>query len=180
MRRAAWFRRRRGRINIWDLVLRPPESYRGALLRVLKVIGTDISDHKPLSDAWSDALETTLDGRSLDSITRDEMLGHGAYEGKGLYDRTRDQFWKLVRSRDARTILEDAGLMFGDEPAPNLEVTATDVPPNELKVSLDHKDEKAQGENWRRAVDPANLKFEFLAPNSFREAVQVRLKLRVP
>ncbi len=179
VKREAWFARRRGRLNIWDLVRRAGESFRAALDRVRTVIGTKISDHAPVRDAWNTALQKTLGGRTLESISRDEMLGKGAYEGKGLYDRTRDQFWQEVRANpQARAAFEHAGFKFGDQPAPNLEVTATDIPPNETKLSLDHIKEKAQGENWREAVNANNLQFELLNPNSFREAVQVRLKLR--
>jgi hypothetical protein len=180
-KREAWFARRRGRLNIWDLVQRTGESFRMALDRVRTVIGTKISNHPVVRDVWNAALQKTLNGRPLESITRDEMLGKGEYEGKGLYDRTRDQFWKDVRENAAaRAVFENAGLKFGDQPAPNLEVTVNDVPGNEIKVSLDHVEEKAQGENWKKAVSADNLQFEFLSPNSFREAVQVRLKLRSP
>jgi hypothetical protein len=41
-------------------------------------------------------------------------------------------------------------------------------------LSLDHVQEKAQADNWQRALDADNLKFEFASPNTERENSQMR------
>jgi hypothetical protein len=48
------------------------------------------------------------------------------------------------------------------------------IPDAEITISLDHAAEKAIGSNWRRALDPTNLVYEFAAPNSWREIIQMR------
>jgi hypothetical protein len=44
----------------------------------------------------------------------------------------------------------------------------------EVRISLDHIEEKAQGNNWQLALDADNLEFTFAGPNSDREIVQMR------
>jgi hypothetical protein len=169
--------RRPNRLNAEDF-RRPGEKLRAAIDRVGTVIGRKISD-TPLKNAWERARERVLQGRDISEVTRDEMLGK---EGKqGLYDKARDIFWSEVRKDPAaRQFLEQAGFKLGEQPAAQLEVSAPDVPVEEIRVSLDHILEKAQGENWRLAINGDNLQFEFHAPNSFREIVQVRHRLRAP
>jgi hypothetical protein len=110
-------------------------------------------------------------------VTREEMLGLG--KGKSLFDETRDIFWEEVRNDPAaRRVFEDAGFEFGNQPAPKLQVRTpaggAPIPPEEVRVSIDHIAEKAIGENWRIAIDADNLRFEFQNPNAFREIVQMR------
>jgi hypothetical protein len=184
VKNAAFFARRSGRLDILDLVRRPGESFGDAAARVRTIIGRKLSQNESIRTSWDAARAKVLKGRPLESITRDEMLGHGEFEGKpSLYDQVRDQFWTDIGNAPgskAAQALDHAGLKFGDGLAPNLEVSRAGIPPGETKVSLDHILEKAQGENWRKAIDADNLRFEFSNPNSFREAIQVRLKLRSP
>jgi hypothetical protein len=176
---AHWLGRRENKLNLWNLVRRAGESYRDSLARTLDVIGMKISDHPDVWEVWNRAREKVLAGRSIDDLGRDEMLGKGAFDGKSsMYDKVRDQFWADIRGTGARSTMENAGLMFGDEPAPNLETSNPNVNPGDVKVSLDHIDEKAQGDNWKRAIDGDNLRFEFADPNTFREIWQVRHKVR--
>jgi len=179
---ARWFGRRQNRLNIWDLVRRPGENFRAALGRMFKVMGTKISDHPEILKVWNEAREKVTNGRTPDEIGRDEMLGKGEFSGKSsMYDKVRDRFWADMRdpkNSAARRIFEDAGFIFGDEPAPNLETTNPNVPKGDTKMSLDHAAEKAQAENWKKAIDGDNLNFEFADPNTFREIWQVRHKVR--
>ena len=180
-RRARWFNRRANKLDLFDLVRRAGESFRQAFARVLKVLGTRISDHPDVLRVWNEARAKVLKGRPLESITRDEMLGHGEFKGKSMYDKVRDQFWADMRKPEnaaAKKVFEDAGFIFGDEPAPVLETTNPNINKGDIKASLDHAAEKAQGENWRRAIDGDNLVFEFADPNTFREIWQVRHKAR--
>jgi hypothetical protein len=167
--------RRVPRLDIDDIWRFPGESQRQAVERVQHIIGQRI-DQTPLLDAWDAARARVLGNRSLDSITRDEMLRDG-----GFYDRVRNAFWDEVRTRsDALRFIEDVGLELRQQRAPLLRVTSSIVPDEEIRVSLDHIAEKAIGDNWRRAIDPDNLSFEFQSPNSFREIIQRRHKLRGP
>jgi hypothetical protein len=181
---AKWFGRRADKLNIWDLVRRSGETFRGALGRMFKVMGTKISDHPDILKVWNAARDKVLAGRSIDDIGRDEMLAKGEFSGKqSIYDKVRDQFWADLRdpkNSAGRKIFEDAGFVFGDELAPNLETTNPKVNKGDTKMSLDHSAEKAQGENWKKAVDGDNLAFEFADPNTFREIWQVRHKVRQP
>jgi hypothetical protein len=168
--------RQRDRLDLHDLVIRPGERPSQALQRVRQVIGKTVSE-TPLHDAWEAARSKVLGDRPLSSITREEMLG--TQNRKGLYDLVRDTFWKEVRERaNAKHFLEESGFVLGNEPAPLLEVNSPDIPIQERRISLDHIAEKAQGDNWTRALDADNLELTFHNPNSFREIVQRRHRLR--
>ena len=160
------------RLDIEALPLRPGETtQREAVARVRTVIGEPISD-TPLAKAWQAAREEVLAGRTVES------LGQRAVN-KEVYPRVRDRFWQLVREDgEARRFLAHAGFDLGDAPAPLLRVTRSDIPVQQIRVSLDHSAEKAIGTNWKRALDGDNLIFEFHDPNSFREIVQRRHDLR--
>jgi hypothetical protein len=162
--------KRRPRLDLEDIPRRPGESARDALARVRQVIGRRISD-TPLGPAWETARAAVLKGRTVDQIGRAGVIKR--------YKQAQRTFWREVRKDpDARAFLEDAGFEFGKAPAPVLKVTRTDLPVEEVRVSLDHALEKAVGVNWRKALDADNLDLEFHNPNSFREALQVRHKMR--
>jgi hypothetical protein len=48
----------------------------------------------------------------------------------------------------------------------------------ERRVSLDHIQEKAQGENWKKALDADNLELMFQNANAWKEIVQVKFGMR--
>ena len=48
----------------------------------------------------------------------------------------------------------------------------------ERRISLDHIEEKAQGENWKKALDADNLELMFQNANSWKEIVQVKFGMR--
>jgi hypothetical protein len=70
----------------------------------------------------------------------------------------------------------DAGFVFppGATTAPVLGTTGAARPVTETRVSLDHVQEKAIGNNWTRALDADNLRMEFAMPNTYREILQAR------
>lgn len=167
--------RRPGRLDIDDIIRGTGETQRAAVDRVLRVIGQRI-DQTPLCDAWNAARDRVLANRSLSNVTREEMLREG-----GLYDRVRNAFWDEVRARgDTRQFVEASGFEFRQQRAPFLRVSSPAIPDEEIRLSLDHIQEKAIGDNWRHAIDADNLRFEFQNPNSFREIVQRRHQLRNP
>jgi len=169
-------RRQVARLDIDDIARAAGETQAQALARVGRVISRRL-DQTPLAPAWNAARERVLAGRPLSSVTRDEMLGVGRSES--LYDRVRNEFWDEVRRRpDAITFLTDSGFDLSRGRAPMLRVNRPGIPDHEIRVSLDHNAEKALGENWRRAIDVDNFTFEFQSPNSYREIVQARFRMR--
>ena len=157
------------RLDAADLIRRPGETEAQAIERVRSVIGKRITE-TPLTSAWQRARSRVLGNRSIQQVTREEMLRKG-----GLYDQARNAFWEEVQAdANARRFLNNADLDFAAGRAPMLRVNTADVPTQELRVSLDHVNEKAIGDNWQRAIDADNLAFEFQNPNSFREIVQMR------
>jgi hypothetical protein len=151
---------------------RPGETLREAASRIERVIGQRISDTR-LAPAWQRARDNVLRGRSVDSLGREGAIR--------AYGAVRDQFWQLVRTpefAEGFEFLDEAGFALTDAPAPLLRVLSADIPVQEIRISLDHAFEKAIGENWRRALDADNLIFEFHNPNSFREIIQRRHRLR--
>jgi hypothetical protein len=139
-----------------------------AVARVKRVIGTKISDHPPLESLWNKAKQSVL---SRNTLGEDNYVD--------LYDKTRKAFWRLVRRKEnaaARKLLEDAGfgLRGGKSSAPLLKDVSPEIPIEETRISLDHLDEKAQGDNWQKALDADKLQFEFAMPNTEREIKQMR------
>jgi hypothetical protein len=164
--------RRRPRLDIEDILRLPGETQRQAVARVKNVIGQRLSDTK-LGPIWEKATEDVVAGRSLESATRQEMFD--------LYDKVRNRFWDLVKKDPAASqFLEDSGFAFEGGRAPLLKVTDPSIPIQERRVSLDHELEKALAgtENYKKAIDVKNLILEFQNPNSNRETVQVKFKLR--
>ena len=104
-----------------------------------------------------------------------EKLTKDNYED--LFNRTRDAFYRRVRKdAAARQLFEGAGfeLPKGTSTAPNLSGVKPGIPVEETRISLDHVLEKAQGDNWKKALDADNLKMEFARPNTEREIKQMR------
>jgi hypothetical protein len=174
--------KQRARLDIEHLPRAVGETQREALARVKNLIGQRM-DRTPLGPIWERARAKVVGGRSLAGASRQEMFD--------LYNKVRNEFWDMVRSdSDAVRYLDQLGFEFGATgKAPLVKVTdppaglhgfpaAADIPIQERRVSLDHNLEKALGENYRQAIDADNLTFEFHNPNSNRETVQVKFRLR--
>ncbi|RIV39744.1 hypothetical protein [Micromonospora radicis] len=154
------------RLDIQDVRRLPGETQREAVARVREVIGKDVADYPEVRAAWE---------RARDHATRAEPLDKSNHSR--LYDRARERFWQEVRADPAaQRRFEQAGFRFPEsrQTAPTLPTNRPDLPATERRLSLDHKVEKARGENWRRTLDADNLRFELQMPNSNREHIQVR------
>jgi hypothetical protein len=158
----------RTRPDIEDIPLQTGESgSRAALERINRVIGHRLNESRPLDDAWHRAADQVTAEHG--ALTRDNYPEH--------YDAARKQFWRNVRDNPvARDAFENAGFEFPPDrtTAPVLRGASGRFSAQEWRISLDHILEKAQGDNWQRALDSSNLKMEFQNPNSYREAVQAR------
>ena len=159
------------------------ESYQATLLGIRQLIGERISD-TPLIASWTAVRARVLNGRAIDEISRDEMLGVGVYEGRGLYQRAQRYFWDYVRA-DAESVtwLDDIGFELRASGAAHISLNDTGRAADDAgralgdidtRVTLDHILEKARGDNWRLALNGDNLRFEFHLPNSEREISQMR------
>ena len=149
---------------------RPGETSRQAVARVNKIIGKTISSVPELAKLWEKARARVL---------AEEPLTESSW--RRLYPKARNVFWGLVagegpEAEAARTVLADAGLETtpGEARAPMLAKADPTLRKTERRISLDHKEEKAIGENWKKALDADNLQFEFQLPNSERENIQQR------
>ncbi len=154
------------RMDIEDVPLRPGETSRQAVARVRTVIGKKVSDLPELSRHWDAARAEVLRSNTLTDANKTI-----------LYDKTRDAFWRNVRRDPAATkILTDAGFVLPSRntTAPVLGGVDPSIPEQETRISLDHIAEKAQGDNWRKALDADNLRLEFAQPNTEREVKQAR------
>lgn len=160
----------RGRIlDMQHIPRRNGETGRQAVARVRSLIGRKLSDFPALESLWNDARQSVL---SREALTQDNY-------GK-LYDRTRNAFWRRVRSNtpegaQTRALLETAGfdLPKGKTRAARL-VGEGEVFKEDLTMSLDHIEEKGQRQGWQKALDADNLAMEFAGPNSEREIKQMR------
>jgi hypothetical protein len=156
----------RPRLDMDSVPRRAGETQKQALDRVNGVIGKTISDHPLLEQLWNNARA---------SVTKKNPLSQSNYED--LYNRTRSAFWRRVRGNaQATKILGDAGFAQsgGKTSAPLLSGVSSTIPVEETRISLDHIDEKAQGDNWKKALDANNLRFEFSQANTEREIKQMR------
>lgn len=145
---------------------RPGEKQRQAVARIRTVIGKRISDHPCLEKLWNDAKA---------EILKKETLTENNYEE--LFNRTREAFYRRIRKDPmAKKIFSDAGFSLpkGKQTAPVLSGVGSGIPVEETRISLDHVQEKAQGDNWKKALDADNLRFEFARPNTEREVKQMR------
>ena len=152
-----------------------------AVARVRTVIGKTISDIPELARIWSDVKAQIL---SKTPLTRENM--------PTLYKRAQQMLWDrvagvtpqgsaarkalaLADSKAAQAKLAEAGfgLRKGSK-APVLEGTDPRLRVEEMRISLDHKDEKAIDDNWQKALDAENLQLEIEMVNKERENTQQR------
>ena len=98
-----------------------------------------------------------------------------------LYKRAQPLLWgrvagKTPRGLAARKALAAAGFETtpGKTRAPLLEGTESRLRKEEIRISLDHVEEKAIGDNWQKTLDADNLRFEMEMPNKERENSQQR------
>jgi hypothetical protein len=149
--------------------LRPGETGKAAEARIKTVIGKKIGGFPGLKTLWEAAAKRALGG---------EELTKSNYPTK--YKAARRIFWTLVNGKGpeaeaARAIFKDAGFeMKGGTNAPMLEGADVTLRDAESRISLDHKEEKAIGEGWRKALDADNLQLEFEMANKERENYQQR------
>lgn len=154
------------KLDIDKVPVLPGENQRQAVARIRAVIGKKISDHPRLEKLWNDAKA---------EILKKETLTENNYEE--LYNRTREAFYRRIRKDPAaKKIFSDAGFSLpeGKQTAPVLSGVGSGIPVEETRISLDHVQEKAQGDNWKKALDADNLRFEFARPNTEREVKQMR------
>jgi Domain of unknown function (DUF4157)/Putative RNase-like toxin, toxin_1 len=145
---------------------RPGESGVDAAKRVYRVLGKTIADIPEIAKLWEKARAQAEAEMPLTETS---------------WPKVRRALWALVAAdtaegEAARAVLADAGFKVtpGKATAPMLEEADATLRKAERRLSLDHKDEKAIGENWKKALDAENLQFEFQLPNSERENVQQR------
>jgi len=153
-------------LDIGTLPAHAGETQIQALARIRSIIGRKVSDIPSLDKHWNDARASVLKKYKL---TNDNYVE--------LYEKTREAFWRRVRNDPAAAkILSDAGfgLPGGATAAPVLAGVAPSIPVEDTRISLDHVAEKAQGANWKKALDADNLRMEFARPNTEREIKQMR------
>lgn len=152
------------RLDLEDIPRLPGETQREAVARVRTVIGHTISEFPEMTKMWNDARAVILSHRTLTPEN-----------SRVLFDATRNAFYRRLRGNtSAMQTLSDAGLeLIGvNATAPRLRGAPAGTRAAELIVSLDHVIERAA--DWQRALDADNLRFEFAAPNTDRENVQMR------
>ena len=92
-----------------------------------------------------------------------------------LYDTTRRHFWTEIRN-DPKALKEftDRGFVLQGNVrnAARLGGVSKKIRVSDTVVSLDHVVEKSR--DWKKALDPDNLRFEFSRPNTYRETIQSR------
>jgi hypothetical protein len=143
---------------------------RQAVTRIRTLIGHTIAEIPELAKLWEQARTSTLGGKELTKENYREM-----------YRRARQNLWKLVGGKGpdaeaAREVLRAAGfgIEHGGRNAPTLEGADSSLRAAESRLSLDHKDEKAIGDNWKKALDAENIQLEFEMANKERENYQQR------
>lgn len=152
------------RLDIENVPQLAGETQQQAAARVRTVIGHTISEFPGMEQRWNDARASVLSRRTLTQANSRE-----------LFDATREAFYRRLRGDPAaEQILNDAGLELAgaNSTAPRLQGAPAGSRAAELTVSLDHVVERAA--DWQRALDANNLRFEFAAPNTDREIVQMR------
>jgi hypothetical protein len=139
------------------------ETLEQAIARIRTVIVKTVADDPALRKLWDEAASEVMRGQRLTKSNAATM-----------YDRTRNKFWQKVRDNPDR--FRNAGFAFprSEQRAPYLRGMRKNIPDAEITISLDHSAEKAIASNWKRALDPTNLVYEFAAPNSWREIIQMR------
>ncbi len=158
-------------------------GFRQAIQRICQVMGKKVSEVPELNKHWQTAVKKVLNGKKVSDYSKNVV-------NKKLYPRARRLFWELVR-RDrqgaAVKLLRDSGFEFKSKKGAPLAVLGPQgkkrnscglITNQERRVSLDHIQEKAQGNNWQKALDANNLEFMFQNANAHKEIVQVRHKMR--
>lgn len=176
--------KQRRRIDVTDLMTEQELAGKGgfqqALMRLGNLMGKRVSDVPVLKKHWDAAVTDVLKGKPVTDYSRETVNGE-------LYPKVNRAFWKRVaRDPEAVAFLNENGFSIGRKggaPLADLGPTGKGktkgtITDQERRVSLDHVDEKAQGDNWQKALDPDNLEFMFQNANSEKEIVQVRHKLR--
>lgn len=157
-------------------------GFRKALDRMNQVMGKKLSEIDVLKKHWEAAAKDVLKGKQTTDYTREEAIT--------MYKSAQRKFWENVRG-DAAAVdfLNKQGFEFEGESGAALaklgprgkETTKRgNITNQERRISLDHIEEKAQGDNWKKALDADNLELMFHNPNSWKEIVQVKFKMREP
>jgi hypothetical protein len=182
-------KRLRRAIDVLD-IMNPAEllelgkgGWKKAMDRMNKVMGKKISDIDELRDAWNAARAEVLGpGKQPTDYSREEVIA--------MYGKAQSKFWQNVRkNQKAMEFLKAQGFelagdggaaLAGLGPKGQESTTRGHITDQERRVSLDHIDEKAQGDNWKRALDADNLELMFQNANSWKEIFQVKFKMRAP
>jgi uncharacterized membrane protein HdeD (DUF308 family) len=176
--------RQRRRVDAIDIMteaeIASKDGLKQALTRMGKVLGKTVADIPELKPHWEAAVTTVLKGKPITDYPKETVNGQ-------LYPQANKLFWKLVAGDPAAVaLLNDSGFSIGKKgnaPLAELGPVGRDtskgaITDQERRVSLDHKNEKAQGDNWERALDADNLELMLHNANSEKEIVQSRHKLR--
>ena len=155
-------------------------GFKRALERIGRVMGKKISKIDELKEHWEAARSEVLKGKQVTDYSREEVIA--------MYKTARRKFWENVRKDPAAVeFLKAQGFEFEGESGAALAVLGSQgkapnergaITNQERRISLDHIDEKAQGENWKRALDAENLELMFQNANSWKEIVQVKFGMR--
>jgi hypothetical protein len=151
------------RLEASDIPRRAGEQLADAVARIRRIIGQRVSDSPDMLSAWNRAVARVRSRR-----------GGPPSDPRELFNAVRDKFWEEVRQPGSAATFSRNGFILPNDPrrAARLGGVPSRVPPQEVTVSLDHNVEIRVDPS--RALDPTNLTFEFSAPNSFREIVQMR------
>lgn len=155
-------------------------GYKKAMDRIHEVIGKKISDIEVLKVHWDEARKKVLKGKEVTDYKPDVVID--------MYKSAQRRFWENVRKDPAAVeYLKKHGFeLEGDSGAavavlgPQGKATTErgNITNQERRVSLDHIEEKAQGDNWKKALDADNLELMFQNANSQKEIVQVKFGMR--
>lgn len=179
-------KRQRRQIDVTDIMTEAEQKalgkggFKRALERIGKVMGKKISDIELLKKHWDAARADVLKGKQPTDYSREEVIA--------MYKTAQRKFWENVRKDPAAVeFLKNQGFEFeGDSgaamatlgPQGKAGTERGNITNQERRISLDHIDEKAQGENWKRALDADNLELMFQNANSWKEIVQVKFGMR--
>ncbi len=179
-------KRQRRQIDVTDLMteaeikeLGTAGGYKKAMERINKVMGRKISDIDELKGHWEAARKDVLKGKEVTDYKKDTVIE--------MYHTARRKFWENVKKDPAAVeFLKTQGFEMEGNGAPlavlgprGAETTQRgNVTNQERRISLDHIEEKAQAENWEKALDADNLELMFQNANSWKEIVQVKFGMR--
>ncbi len=166
-------------MNVDELAALGKGGFKKAMERINNVMGKKISDIDILKGHWEAVKKDLMGGKTAEQLGRDKMIE--------LYASARGKFWDRVRKDPAAVdFLKKYGFGFENDGAPmailgpkGKETTNVgNLTDQERRISLDHIVEKAQGDNWKKALDADNLEFMFQNANSWKEIVQVKFDMR--